>query len=208
MIRSAALGFAGVVAVSLGTLAAAAQSPAPGTGSAPTAAAAAADKPKGPDATRAAKPARPEPDYKVVFWFARDGLKHQVYDVHKGQYTQAVDDWVNQLEFDSSGYVIPGRMATTRSVYLKDEPGTTETEKLAVAIQREELRILGKGPGPSRYLPPPRFTFETPERRAGRYEVYRPILLGPMFAPGASEPLFTAPQPLSPVPYPYPRPHP
>jgi hypothetical protein len=201
MIRNATLGSAvgAGIAVCLGSLSATAQTPTPG--SRPNA-------PAAPAAAASAKPARPEPDYKVVFWFSRDDLKHQVYDVRKGQYTQAVDDWVNQQEFDASGYALPGRMATTRSVYLKNEPGTTEAEKLAAAIRREEARILGKGPATSPYLRPPRFSFRAPERRTGRYEVYRPVPLGPLFAPWESTPLFSAPEPLFPVPYPYPRPHP
>ena len=72
----------------------------------------------------------------MVFWFDGKAFRHQAYDVRKGQYTRAVDDWVNRIEFSPSGYVMPGTMATVREVYLKDEPGATEAEKLDAAILR------------------------------------------------------------------------
>jgi hypothetical protein len=158
---------------------------------------------------RETRPApRATPDYKVVFWFGRDGWKNQVYDVRKGQYTKAVDDWVNYVEVDPSGYVLPGRMATVRDVYLNSEKGRTEQEKLASAIERFQAGILGVGKTPEP-RPYPRFHFETAspsERRA------QPPRLGPLSSgrpPGMAAPLELGPSGSRfPFPFPYPRPHP
>lgn len=158
-------------------------------------------------------PARPDaPDYRVVFWFAGSDWKHQVYDVRKGQYTRAVEDWVlaNRFEVDPSGYLLPGRMATVRDVVLKDQSGTTEQEKLDSAIQREQATILGAGQ-PATVHRTHRFALpEVPSSRTGErarrptpgpWEFRRP--------PGqGSAPLFGPPVSRSPFPYPYPRPHP
>jgi hypothetical protein len=140
------------------------------------------------------------PDFKVVFWFTRNELKHQVYDVRKGQYTQAVDDWVHYVEHDASGFLIPGRMATVRNVYLRDLPGETEAEKLKAAIAQQELRILGTGtesvPLRTRV---PALASPTPLRGL------EPIAIPPrrwLLSPSSGS------TPPYPMPLPYPRPHP
>src|SRR4051794_39025695 len=42
------------------------------------------------------RPTPAGPDFKVVFWFDGVTPRHQVYDVRKGQYTKAVEDWVRR----------------------------------------------------------------------------------------------------------------
>jgi hypothetical protein len=146
------------------------------------------------------------PDYKVVFWFTNTGWRHQVYDVRKGQYTQAVDDWVNHLEFDESGFVRPGRLATVRQVYLTDETGASDSDKLASAITRLEKRLLiAKDRTRVDFLAHP---FGSVKTRADRTddsrhrEVSRPVASGRVgLGSGPSTYLF-------PTPYPFSRPHP
>lgn len=90
-------------------------------------------------------PAAVTPDFKVVYWLDGATLRHQVYDVREGQYTAAVEDWLRQQrpQYDAAGYSVRGRLATVRDVYLSREPGRTESEKLAAAIARDSLAILG-----------------------------------------------------------------
>jgi hypothetical protein len=162
--------------------------------------------PAGPP--RAAAP--PSPDYKVVFWFTRSGAwKHQVYDVRKGQYTQAVDDWVHHVEVDRWGFVSPGRLATVRDVFLDRERGADEMEKLASAIRREEAKIVGTGGIDLSPRPPVRF--HTPGLSSGGRPIRRPTLnrMEGVRPPGMSvSPWGGLPAYPFPVPYPYSRPHP
>jgi hypothetical protein len=124
---------------------------------------------RGQEAGRRASPARrPEaPDYKIVFWLAGEGgWKYQVYDVRKGQFTRAVEDWVrrtNRLRFDATGYAHVEGLATVREVFLDRESGASEREKLAAAIRRElrplespDLRALRP------YQPSPAITGHSP----------------------------------------------
>jgi hypothetical protein len=100
-------------------------------------------------------PAPTPPDFKVVFWLDGATLHHQAYDVRKGQYTPAVEDWLRQQRprFDATGYAVEGRLATVRDVYLAREPGRTEPEKLEAAIARESRRVLDGDV--SQLAPPP-----------------------------------------------------
>jgi hypothetical protein len=147
------------------------------------------------------------PDYKVVIWFRRDRpletFKYQVYDLRKGEYTKAVDDWLGLMRAKFPAYEV-----TVREVDLTREKGETEALKVGSVIKRELLAVaglqgifIGEGlaGGPARSLVPglgissPR---ETIIRAApiGR-RLSRPIDLNP-------------PSPTFPVPMPYPRPHP
>ncbi len=100
-------------------------------------------------------PAAPAPDFKVVFWLDGATLRHQAYDVRKGQFTPAVDDWLRRQRFrvDEAGYVTGDRFATVRDVFLAHYPGRTEHEKLDAAIAQETRRLFGGDY--SRLEPPP-----------------------------------------------------
>lgn len=155
-------------------------------------------------------------DFRVVFWYHGGQLKSRAYDLRKGQYTKAVDDWVNRVHYDSSGYfVLPGPMATVRDVSLEKEPGATETEKLSGAIARLKLAIEGANRNSlatAGYLHSLRvFDDRTGLRDAPTaHAAYRYIPEPLPFAPGSGglfAPYGPAPYPF-PNPYPYVRPHP
>lgn len=176
---------------------------------------AAAAKEAEPAVEGAVPPRTPEkarvPDFKVVFWFDRTGLRRQVYDVRKGQYTQAVDDWVNRVEYDASGFVLPGHLATVRPVFLDPASAKPESQQLAEAIARHEQRILGRGGSSSAslgpvYRPVPRVTTDRPARSRldGRPRLGGAASLRPDFGNLPAN----SPGPLFPQPVPYPRPHP
>jgi hypothetical protein len=150
-------------------------------------------------------PARPAPDIRVVFWFdAQGALRHQAYDLRKGEYTKAVDDWVSAVRYDSHGYVVPGPMATIRNVRLSEEAGVNEAEKLASAISREGRAITGSFDVPKLDLRPSTpFLPRGPERRV----VARPVLPPFNRTERDPDPSYLAPRP-APFPFPYPRPHP
>jgi hypothetical protein len=152
------------------------------------------------------------PDFKVVFWYQNGLLKHQVYDVRKGQYTKAVDNWVHRVHYDPSGlYALPGPMAFVRDVFLEEEPGETESEKLANAIARIEERVSGRDRRALRdraYIrgyagPVPGYTVPMERERK-----FRPLPLSSTPSAPGSGGFSLAPGPASPFPYPYVRPHP
>ncbi|MGZ3415554.1 MAG: hypothetical protein ACXVAT_17180, partial [Isosphaeraceae bacterium] len=68
-------------------------------------------------------------DFKVVVWYRRDRpldtFKYQVYDVRKGQYTPAVDAWIQLLRTKYPAYDV-----TIREVDLAREQGETESLKV------------------------------------------------------------------------------
>lgn len=145
-------------------------------------------------------------DYKVAFWYRRDRpietFQYQVYDVRKGEYTKAVDDWTNMMRTKYPGYEV-----AVRAVNLEQEQGPNETRKVGAVVHRELLAAaaeVGVFVGPlgnsARSLP----TYQSPDvlGRMGPARVVPPYSpLGPMFNQNAAPRGF-------PVPMPYPRPHP
>ncbi len=81
-------------------------------------------------------------EYKVVYWYDKENpkgtLKYQVYDIRKREFTKDVADWVKKVEFTN-----PNLIAYQKDVYLGDESGITEKEKLDAAIGREKRRVDG-----------------------------------------------------------------
>jgi hypothetical protein len=156
--------------------------------------------------TGAAAPSMAE--YKIVFWFDGTTWRSQAYNLRKGEYTAAVDDWVNRIEFDAFGFARPGHMATVREISLPETPAESFKERLAAAIRDELERTLRGSAVPPRQswaYPLPISHGSGPMDHVGPRA--RPAR-GPIPSPGASgvDPL-TLPQP-SPFPYPYARPHP
>ena len=145
-------------------------------------------------------------DYKVAFWYRRDRpietFRYQVYDVRKGEYTRAVDDWTTMMRKKYPGYEV-----AVRDVDLESETGPNETRKVGAVVHREllaaaaEVGVFVGPPGDSaRSIP----TYQTPDvlGRMGPARVVPPYSpLGPMFYQNVAPRGF-------PVPMPYPRPHP
>jgi hypothetical protein len=149
----------------------------------------------------------------VVFWFDGATLRHQAYDVRKGQYTKAVEDWVrrHREEIDSFGYVFPGAMAIVRDISLEDEPGRTEQEKLEAGVARASRKLYAPDPAAlARLLRGYDRDFRSiygPQIGGAR----RPTRPLPDVGPGRREDrsYLDNPRPYPfPVPFPYPRPHP
>jgi hypothetical protein len=97
-------------------------------------------------------------DYIVLVWYRGDDalgtFQHQTYDVRKGEYTAAVDDWLEMMRVKHPRYVV--RVLPVR---LDRERGDTEKLKVGSVIHRELLLaaarsgvVLGApmqiGPGP------------------------------------------------------------
>ena len=92
----------------------------------------------GPQANPPGRPAATpgHTDFKVVVWYRRDRpldtFKYQVYDLRKGQYTPAVDVWIQLPRTKYPGYDV-----TIREVDLAREQGETESLKVGSVIKRE-----------------------------------------------------------------------
>jgi len=145
-------------------------------------------------------------DYKVVFWYRRDRpietFQYQVYDVRKGEYTTAVDDWADMMRKRYRGYEV-----AVREVNLEREEGPNETRKVGAVIHRELLAAaaeVGVFIGPLEAKASTGRTYRAPDvlGRLGPARVVSPY--SPL------EPVFNQnPLPAGfPVPMPYPRPHP
>ncbi len=145
-------------------------------------------------------------DFKVVVWYSRDRpletFKYQIYDVRKGEYTPAVDAWLQLMRTKYTSHYV-----TLREVNLADEKGKTEMLKVGAVVKRElaaaaamEGVVVGYGlPG---YKLPTIATTTTVPVPAGVSRTAPPggLYGGPSYLnpPGASFPF----------PVPYPRPHP
>jgi hypothetical protein len=88
------------------------------------------------DAPLPEKPAQSKGPLKVVCWYyKRDPVQtyqHKVYDVSKGQYTQAVDDWLKLVKKRYPDYV-----AYVRTLDLNPQSSETEQQQVAHLIGRE-----------------------------------------------------------------------
>ncbi len=138
-------------------------------------------------------------EYVVLVWYRRNDpigtFQHQTYDVRKGEYTTAVDDWVRLMEEKFPAYVV-----RVHKVDLERERGATEQLKVGSVIHRELLVaaaesgvVLGAplqiGPGP----------YAAPGRASRPAQPIMPGGGGSRTDLGPSPPSF-------PVPMPYPRP--
>lgn len=156
---------------------------------------------RGGRVSRTSAPNQVGADYVVLVWYRDDDalrtFAYQTYDVRKGEYTPAVDDWLALLKTKYPHYVV-----RALPVYLARERGDTEKLRVGSVIHRELLLaaarsgvILGApmsiGPGPNvsqRPAPRPNLWTEIPG------------------AGGASN--LNPPGGTMPFPIPYPRPHP
>src|SRR5271157_5569260 len=146
-------------------------------------------------------------DFMVVLWYRRDRpldtFKYQVCDLRKGQYTPAVDAWLQLLRTKYPAYDV-----TIREVDLAREQGETESLKVGSVIKRELLAaaaldgvVIGDTvPGLQMRTIPPRTGLPAAPGMIGR--------LAPLGASFRSSNDLNPPGPSFPVPMPYPRPHP
>jgi hypothetical protein len=151
--------------------------------------------------------APPRTDYKVVVWYRRnqplETFKYQAYDVRKGEYTPAVDSWVELMRTKYPGYEV-----LVRSVDLAREKGQTEALKVGSVIQRELMVVASLegvfiGDGVTRGSPRTRTSSPLLSGGAGR--------TGPQMTTGPRPSRavdLNPPSATFPVPMPYPRPHP
>jgi len=180
------------------------------------------------DPPAASDPPPHPPDYVIAFWYLRSdpltSIRHQVYDVRKGQYTHAVTDWLETLRTRYPAY-----SAYIKEVRLKPDSDESEKKQLAAVILQEFVAKGGPyggfglhdasglygsagrldtlvGPNRAREL-------SDLEKRASVSTYIRGY--GFVNTPGASRPpgfLSSPSQPSSgipsPFPYPYVRPHP
>jgi hypothetical protein len=82
----------------------------------------------------------PAPEFKVVFWYHAGAWRARAYDLRKGQYTRAVDDWTRRWNAEHSSetdiFSLP-HSAYVKEVRLSDHPGRSAQEALASAVKRE-----------------------------------------------------------------------
>jgi hypothetical protein len=165
----------------------------------------------GADGLQARSPAEspttsPHVDFKVAIWYRRDRpletFRYQIYDLRKGEYTAAVDEWLRLMRTKFSAYE-----SLVRDVDLAREKGETDSLKVGSIIRQELLAaaaiegvFLGGAPGGPTLSRGPRPGLPPRTELMGR-----PSPLGA----GLSPPIdLNPPRPSFPVPVPYPRPHP
>ncbi len=77
-------------------------------------------------------------DHVVLIWYRRDQpletFRYQSYDVRKGEYTPAVDDWIALMHARHPRYLV-----LVRKVDLTRERGDTDQLKIGSVIHRELL---------------------------------------------------------------------
>ena len=148
-------------------------------------------------------------DFKVITWFRRDQplatFKYQIYDVRKGEYTPAVNAWLELMRTKHPAYEV-----TVRNVNLAREKGQTEMLKVGSVIKRELAAVAGLegvfvGDGIAAGLNRlPTFTPGLGSPTAGQ-GLFRPGPPGPRI----DRSLYANPPSYGfPFPVPYPRPHP
>lgn len=140
-------------------------------------------------------------DYMVVIWYRGDDalgtFQYQTYDVRKGEYTPAVEDWLSMVRARFPRYevrALPVDLARERGATEKLKVGSVIQRELLVAAARSGVILggpmrIGPGPSPSRRPAP---AVDLGIRRPG--------------TGGASD--LNRPANASPFPIPYPRPHP
>lgn len=142
-------------------------------------------------------------DYKVAIWYRRDRpletFRYQAYDLRKGEYTRAVDDWLVLLRTRYPEYEVH-----VLDVVLAREKGATERLRLGSAIHRE-LLAAAAAEGVFLGAPIPRVQAPRPALPGTPSLLGRPTLPG-LGSTGTVD--FSPPRPSFPVPVPYPRPHP
>ncbi len=93
---------------------------------------------RGPRPTRTAHPILASADYVIIVWYRLDDplgtFRYQSYNVQKGEFTPAVDAWLDLLH-----HRFPHYEARALPVDLDHEEGETEKLKVGSVIRRELL---------------------------------------------------------------------
>jgi hypothetical protein len=152
--------------------------------------------------------------FKVVIWYDRsrpfDTFRSQAYNLARGEYTQAVEDWRVMLERSYPGYTVLVRdVAVTGGDPAQKVAATVDDEKYALArliLQKYRVENGNNATYDAGYHGLANLT--TPRRNANGYPFKNPIPGAPRLPyfggpSGASRPSY-----LYPNPFPYPRPHP
>jgi hypothetical protein len=152
---------------------------------------------KPPEASRQA-------DYKVVVWFRGDRpletFQYVTYDIRKGQYSKAVDSWLETMRTKYPSYEV-----SVRDVDLSREKGETEALKVGAVIKRELMAAAaregiflgGEVPGGLARPLTPSLGAPSGTRMIGRPPSVRPQPPRPVE--------LSPPPPTFPIPVPYPR---
>jgi hypothetical protein len=151
--------------------------------------------------------------YKLVLWYDRtrpfDSFQYRAYNVTRGQYTKAVDDWMALMRRDFPRYTVAVRDLTL--------PEGDPAGKIAAAVEDEKLALAKS------ILQ--RYAIGEKRRRSGYDSGYMGVWAPPAAQRKASGTPFEHPIPKSfpelgsarmtpsggylfPHPWPYPRPHP
>jgi hypothetical protein len=146
-------------------------------------------------------PAKPaHADYKIAVWYRRDRpletFRYQIYDVRKGEYSRAVEDWLGVMQSKYTLYV-----AAVRDVDLAREKGETELLKVGSVIKRD---LLAAAAIEGVFLGEP--VARAPARQGGLPS--RPELGGrpsPLGSANSGRIDLNPPGPSFPMPVPYPR---
>jgi hypothetical protein len=146
-------------------------------------------------------------DFRVIVWYRRDRpldtFKYQTYDLRKGEYTDAVDDWLELMRAKFGKYEV-----IVREVTLSQESGTTESLKVGSVVKRELLAaaaLEGVFVGEPGY----RGSARPPSLRQAPPAAPDHFRSSPRLRPGAPGAMnLNPPGPSFPFPIPYPRPHP
>jgi hypothetical protein len=155
----------------------------------------------GPRPGQTGEPRAGRTDFIVLVWYRRHEplvtFQYQVYDVRKGEYTAAVDAWIQDVRARYPAYLV-----LVRTVDLAITPGGTESLKVGSVIHRELMIAAARSGvvlgGPLEIRPGPSQSGRGPSRPANRL----PGSIG-------GDRSFLNPSPPSfPVPMLYPRPHP
>lgn len=140
-------------------------------------------------------------DFVVLIWFRRDDplatFQYQAYDVRRGEYTEAVDDWIALMRQKYPHYLV-----RVHRVNLDRERGATEQLKVGSVIYRELLMAAAESGvilGAPLQIGPEPHAVQHPSAR---------ILTWPETPGAGGTTNINPPANTSPFPVPYPRPHP
>jgi hypothetical protein len=136
----------------------------------------------------------PAPDLKIAVWYREadplDTFRYQVYDLRRGEYSPAVDQWSADVRARYPAYRV-----YVRDVVLARQRGASEKYRIGAAIMDEFLAV-GAAHG---------YDFRPPAPTPATRSVATPR---PSLPVGGLPPVGGPPAPSFPVPVPYPRPHP
>jgi hypothetical protein len=166
------------------------------------------------DPPDAGQPSPPAPsDFKLVVWYDRarpfDSFQYRVYNVTRGQYTKAVDDWMGLMDREFPRYSVAVReLRAVEADSAATVAAAVDDEKLTLAKSILQKYSIGDARRRSSYdsgysglwLSP------APSSIGNRSPFKNPA---PRITPGlGSARMSPPPTYLFPTPWPYPRPHP